>query len=278
MEFHIARSIRKDLQIEGLLFSYTGNVIFADVAASRNLAAKLNASLGPNPDPDRIVNAGALFAMGLIDELNHALIAHYRKEVDPALWSDALRWFGEKAGLAGVDQLLLNFVEQFPTSEVLSGKVNATEWLRGTTEGLPNREAALEELMLLWLSNANPAFRIFKRLFDDSSLKLTEPYRQVTAILPDYMESRPPISADSGSLLKILQAPMLASPDSVTAQLEFIREKWPEILGPDMPGVVLGGLGRRILLAIDVAREEEIAIWMRFNPPAPDNYRHAAPG
>jgi glycosidase len=269
MEFHIARSIRNDLQIDGLLFSYTGNVIFADVAASRRLAIKLNESLGPQPDPDRIVNAGALFAMGLIDELNHALIAHYRKEVDPSLWTDALRWFEQRTSTAEVDRLLLAFVQQFPGTDLLGGKVTAAQWLRGTTEGLPNREAALEELTLLWLSNANPAFRSFRRLFDDSSLKLEEPYARVTAILPDYIESRPPVSAEYGSLLTALRAPMLASPDSITAQLEFIRENWPSILGDEMP---------RILLAIDVAREEEIAIWLRFHPPGPDNYRHAAPG
>ena len=282
MEFHIARSIRKTLDIEGLVFSYTGNVIFADVAASRKLAVKLNESLisesGPTPDPDRIVNAGALFAMGLIDELNHALIAHYRKEVDPSLWTDALRWFEQRTGTGEVDRLLLAFTEQFPNTEILSGKLTAAQWLRGSTEGLPNREAALEELTLLWLSNANPAFRAFKPLFDDSSLKLTEPYQQVTANLPDYIESRPPLSSESGSLLEILRAPVFASPDSITAQLEFIRQKWPEILGPDMPRILLGGLGSRILLAIDVAREEDIAIWLRFNPPGPDNFRHAAPG
>jgi len=185
MEFHIARSIRKTLDIEGLLFSYTGNVIFADVSASRKLAIKLNQSLvsdfGATPEPDRIVNAGALFAMGLIDELNHALIAHYRKEVDPELWTDALRLFEQRAGKDAVDRLLHAFVEQFPTTDVLSGKLTAAQWLQGSAEGLPNREAALEELTLLWLSNSNPAFRSFKPLFDDSSLKLTEQYRQVTS-------------------------------------------------------------------------------------------------
>ena len=31
MEFHISRAIREKLAIDGLLFSYTGNVIFANV-------------------------------------------------------------------------------------------------------------------------------------------------------------------------------------------------------------------------------------------------------
>ncbi len=34
---------------------------------------------------------------------------------------------------------------------------------------------------------------------------------------------------------------------------------------------------RRILLAIDVLREEDVAIWMRFHPPGPDRFRHGAP-
>ena len=33
-----------------------------------------------------------------------------------------------------------------------------------------------------------------------------------------------------------------------------------------------------MLLAVDTVREEDIAIWMRFNPAAPDKYEHGAPG
>src|ERR1039458_90495 len=114
MEFHISRSIRNKLEIDGLLFSYTGNVVFADVTASRKLAARMNESKGPNPDSDTIVNAGALFAMGMIDELNHALVARYRKQIDPKVLSDALGWFAGKIGAENLDRLLLAFADQFP--------------------------------------------------------------------------------------------------------------------------------------------------------------------
>ena len=53
MEFHISRTIREKLEIDGLLFSYTGNVVFANVATSRKLANRLNESRGANPDPSR---------------------------------------------------------------------------------------------------------------------------------------------------------------------------------------------------------------------------------
>ena len=273
MEFHISRAIREKLAIDGLLFSYTGNVVFANVAASRKLANRLNeireAQSEGQLDPAKVVNAGALFAMGLIDELKHAFVARYRKEIDPDVLGDALRWFAAKVGRENVDRLLLSFVELFPSVAVYQGELTAKEWLAGTTEGLPNREAALEELMLLWITNINPAFSQFQDLFDDSSLKLQTPYSSVTSALPDYLSTRPPVAPEEGSLFDALQAPMLASPDSLNGQLEFIRERWPKYLGEELS---------QVLLAIDVLREEDIAIWMRFHPPAPDRFGHAAPG
>jgi glycosidase len=269
MEFHISRAIREKLDFEGLLFSYTGNVVFADVAASRRLANRMNEIRTGNADASTVVNAGALFGMGLIDELNHALIALYRKEIDPEVLRDALAYFASSVGPMNVDRLLLAFVQQFPNVAVYQGKVTAAEWLAGVTEGLSNREAALEELMLLWLTNLNPAFASFKELFDDSTLEKTTPYQHLKAALPAYLETRPPLSPEIGSLFEALRAPMVASPDSLSGQLAYIREHWPKLLGPGVS---------RVLLAIDVLREEDVAIWMRFNPPAPDRFGHAAPG
>src|ERR1035438_226824 len=93
MEFHISRAVREAAQIDDVLFSYSGNVVFANVAASRKLAEALNQARGPNADPAGAFNAGALFAMGLIDELSHALVARYRKQIDPQVLSPAVGWF-----------------------------------------------------------------------------------------------------------------------------------------------------------------------------------------
>ncbi|MGA7315137.1 MAG: alpha-amylase family glycosyl hydrolase [Silvibacterium sp.] len=269
MEFHISRAIREKLNTDGLLFSYTGNVIFANLAASRKLASQLNDARGTAADPAKIVNAGALFAMGMIDELNHALVARYRMEIDPSVLSEAIRWFAARIEPANLERLLLIFVEQFPGVAVYQGKQTAAKWLNGTTEGLSNREATLEELMLLWLANMNPAFAPFRELFEDKDLARQTLYKNVTEALPDYLGTRPPLAPEVGSLFEALRAPMLASPDSLTGQLDFIREKWSKYLGEDL---------RRVLLAIDVLREEDLAIWMRFHPPGPDRYRHGVPG
>ncbi|MGB0124688.1 MAG: alpha-amylase family glycosyl hydrolase [Silvibacterium sp.] len=269
MEFHIHRALRDRLNLDDLLFSYTGNVVFGNVAASRRLAKDLNDARGADADAEKTVHGGALFAMGLIDELNHALVARYRAEIDPTVLTEAVRWFAAQAKPTEVERLLLRFAEEFPSVAVYRGEQTAAEWLNGTTDGMPNREAALEELLMLWLANINPAFAPFRALFEDAQLKQQTIYQSVTSTFPDYFSTRPPLAPEVGSLLDALRAPMLASPESLTGQLEFIRERWTKHLGDNV---------RRVLLAIDVLREEDLAIWMRFHPPAADWHRHGAPG
>ena len=269
MEFHIHRDLRERLQVDDRLFSYTGNVVFANVNACRLLAQKMNEARGADTDPAKIVNAGALFAMGLIDELNHALVAKFRKEIDPNVLKEAVRWFAEHAKPEDVEKMLRAFTDQFPNVAVYRGEISAEEWMSATTDGLPNREAAVEEMLMLWLANSNPALKPFRELFEDTKLKQQTVYQSATTTLPEYFATRPPLDPEVGSLLDALTAPFKASPDSLTGQLEFIREKWAPYLGDDL---------KRLILAIGVLREEDIAIWMRFNPAKPDWYRHGQPG
>jgi hypothetical protein len=269
MEFHISRSIRERLDLNDVLFSFTGNVVFANVAAARKLAQDLNELPGAEAEAAEQINAGALFAMGMIDELSHALVARYRREQDPAVMAAAVKWVGAQVTPAEGNRLLLRFVEQFPTVDVYRGTMTAEEWLKGESEGRPNREVAFEEMLLLWIANSNPAFVPFKKLFDDWLLKEQTAYKGATTGLPEFFAGRPKVAAGLGSLLEALRAPMLASPDSLTGQLDFISEKWADFLGEDL---------KKVLLAIDVLREEELAIWMRFHPAGPDNHRHGRPG
>ncbi|HSU18114.1 MAG TPA: alpha-amylase family glycosyl hydrolase [Acidobacteriaceae bacterium] len=269
MEFHISRAVRDQAALDNKLFSFSGNVIFANLAAARKLAMQLNKARNADAHPEKTIHAAALYAMGLIDELKHVLIAKYRKEVDPAVLSEAFRWLTSQAEPQQVEKLLREFTERFPNTTVYRGEMTPAEWLAKATEGMPNREAALEELLLLWLANINPAFKPFRELYADTELREQTIYGKATEAMPEYFKTRPPLAPEVGSLLDALQAPMKASPESLTGQLDFIRTQWAPYLGDEI---------KRILLAIDTVREEEIAIWMLYHPPGPDWHRHGPPG
>ncbi len=93
MEFHISRKARERYRFAATLFAFNGNVVFADLDASRAFAHRMNEVRDAAKNPDRAVHAGALFAMGLIDEASHAVLAQYRKQFDPEVMTAALDWF-----------------------------------------------------------------------------------------------------------------------------------------------------------------------------------------
>jgi glycosidase len=262
MEFHISREARERYQFSETLFSYNGNVVFADMPGCRRFAHLMNIVREADKNPDLAVHAGALFAMGLIDEASHVVIARYREQFDKSVMADALSFFGEQTSPEALDKLLLAFVEHFPGSTVTRGEETPQQWLQGTTNGIPHREAALEELMLLWTANHNEAFQPFEELFHEKPLAEQTVYKQVTQKLPEYFATRPLIplpGAKPMNLVELLRAPA-ARGKSLREQLDIVRLMWKPLLG-DL-------LDRHLQIAGEILHEEELAIWMQFNTPA----------
>jgi len=255
MEFHISRAARIRYQLADSLFSFSGNVIFANVAASRQFAHRMNQVRDAERHPERAVNAAALYVMGLIDEVSHALMARYRQQFDPNVMVDALSFFSGQVGELEFEKMLLTFVEQFPGSSVYRGEQTPRQWLAGSTGGISHRAAAIEEMMLLWMANRNLAFRPFEELFKDSTLVEKTAYRKVAAQFPAYFATRPLIPIEGSkavNLFDLLRAPAVSAPESLSAQLAVIRTQWKSLLGE--------GLERFLLIAGDILHEEELAI------------------
>ncbi len=265
-EFHVSKAARIRYEFDRALFQTSGNVIIPDFPAARLFARKMNELADTSRYPGRVVHAAELNAMGLIDEISHHAIEIYRRTVNPNVMADAMTSLTAQLDPDRLDQALARFVEEFPPLAVYRDGQDPVEYLAGETEGHPNREVALEELLLLWLANVNPAFGTFDELFDDASLSERTAYESVIAGLQTFFDGQPVFGREGQSLIAFLRAPALAAPDSLAGQLRYIRSRW---------GLVLTSFLDRLVVTLDVLHEEEVALWMRMHPtPGPAMAAH----
>jgi glycosidase len=257
MEFHVSRQARDRYQFDDGLFTLSGNVVFANLHAARVFAQRMNDRRDLARFPETAVRAGQINAMGLIDEILHGAVALYREQVSLAAMHQALEALDQELGADAVDATLLRFTEEFPPVAVYRRQVSPLDYLRGQTEGIPNREVQLEELLLLWLANANPAFAPFLELFDDEPLATQTAYRRIIAGLQSFFAGQPRFGPARQSLVDLLRAPAVASPYSLAGQLAFLRDEW---------GVMLGGNFFRLLSGQDLIQEEEKPVFAGPGP------------
>ena len=88
-EFHISRLARDKYEFDEMLFSFDGNIIFANLLAARQFTQKMNQKRDLVNFPENAIKASEINAMGLIDEILHLVISLYRKQIDPKIMSDA---------------------------------------------------------------------------------------------------------------------------------------------------------------------------------------------
>ena len=239
-EFHISRNSRDTYQFDEALFSIHGNVIIANFLAAREFAQRMNARRDLATHPELAVRASDINAMGLIDEILHALIEYYRKEINPAALGLALSSLQSSFGEKAITTVLETFLDEFPPLRVYRNETTAEEYLQGMTDGDSNQLIALEELILLWVANTNPAFQPYNELFDDTRLVDHTVYPQIFPILQEFFETQPKL--ESLNLLDALQEPARRNPKSLSAQLEFLMRRWQKYIGSHFLLRILGSL------------------------------------
>jgi glycosidase len=263
-EFHVSVDARARYHLNETLFELSGNVILANLRAVRGLAVEMTARRRADGMADATVSPGELNALGLVDEILHAVVGLYREQEDPEAIDDALDHLDELVGADAVDATLARFTAGFPPLAVHRGELTAADYLAGETDGTPNREIALEELANCWLANANPAADPFRELFDDADLSAATRYRAVIAELGRFFATRKPFGPDSQDLVTMLRAPAVAEPTSLGGQLRWIRTHWGAFLAAAL-GDRFGALLDRVVTGIDIAAEDERALWLRFH-------------
>jgi glycosidase len=257
MEFHVSRQARDRYQFDEALFMLSGNVILSNLHGARVFAQKMNERRDLVSFPEQAVKAGHLNAMGLIDELSHQIMQQYRDTANPPALERALQWLDERLGKEAVSRTLRRFADEFPPLAVYRREAGLEEYVEGETDGVPHRQILLEEMLMLWLANLNPAFAPFLELFDDDSLSRQTAYAPIMEGLHDYFDTQPHFGPDNENVIDMLRAPARAHPYSLFDQLEFIRRRW---------GGMLGRYLYRLLGGQDLIREETHAVFAGPGP------------
>lgn len=256
-EFHVSKASRDAHDFDDVLFGSRGRVVFANFAAARRFATALNAR-----NPARGARAGDVNAMGLIDEVLHALIAEYRTQHRPKLWQEALQMLEANLGKDAVHKALETFAADFPPLAVYKNQVTLREYIVGASDGVPNKEVLLEEMLLLWCENHNPAFAPYKDLFNDSNLRQNTVYHRLISSLEGFLESTEPFAAAGGlTLWRVLRSPALSQPDSLEGQLRLLLERFGGAFGADrfaerLSAAGVGTVRSRLLGGLDLILEE----------------------
>lgn len=257
VEFHISRKAREKYEFDDSLFSASGNVVIANFTAARLFADKMNTVRSTSGAQDDMVRAAEVNSLGLIDEMLHQIIAIYRSQVNPRVFNQAAEWLREEVGDDALERTMLKFVEEFPPIAVYQKRIAAPDYLAGQTDGVPNRMICLEEMLLLWLANLNPAFTPFLELFDHSVLAQQTPYVKLMNSLSRFFVTQPKFGPGKTDLFSLLRQPAIVRPHSLREQLLFITGTW---------GFMLSSFMLRMMRGLDFLKEESKPV---FHGPPP---------
>ncbi|MBC8042622.1 MAG: alpha-amylase [Rhizobacter sp.] len=195
--------------------------------------------------------------MGLFHEVLHFVIGAYRQELNPRVFQKCEAWLGENFTPAEIAAFLENATDVFPSTPVYRGETGIKEYLSSQTDGTPNAHIVLEELILIWLENQNPAFRPITELISDAELKRSPIYSGVMRSIEAFFKTQPVYGPDGESLFDMLRAPALESPESIGEQLAFILTRWRDLLARSpLLAPLVEELMSKVLTGTDFLKEE----------------------
>ena len=230
----------------------------------RNLAENINGSAWRQSRGDPAVPAEVLLALRTLNQaLRHVAGNYFRVENSHCL--DRCRsWSTDHLGAENTTQLMHTFGELFPPLSVALAEVELDAFLAD------DGDRTILEMILLFINVTNPAAGPAVPLFDDSDLRQQSSFTAFVTGLEEYLDGEEPPGTEGQTIFQLLRAPALASPDSLSGQLAFIKENWGHLLPAD--------LLRRLVFAIDVLKEVDLTRSAEYGPPPVLEFGPGSPG
>jgi len=246
MEFHISKQARDKFKFDLRIFETNGNVIIGNFHSSRLLAASINQQKDLFTYPETAAKASEIFAIGLMDEIFHFILKSYREQIQKNILDEALTHVELNLSKSETRKVIELFLKEFPPVSVYQHKENLEDYIEKLSLN-GSYSLLLEEIILLWVENQNPALDHYNDLFRDKDLELNSNYRKFIDLIQKFFNEKPFFGPENQNIIEMLRTPAIKVPHSIPGQLEYIRIHW---------GFLLGDLLYRLLSGLDFIKEE----------------------
>lgn len=239
--FHVSKQSRIKYQFEENLFSLQGDLIINNFNTARILSDKINKVRLNEGKSNELITAGQLNALGLLHEIFHLMLRKYEENENPGVFQRTIEFLKSSISEDQLENTMLKFVEEFPPLQVYQNKLTAKEYLNSKTETKSNKEIILEEIILLNIENINPATYQLKELYSDEKLAKETSYKNLIENTEKFFETEKPVGYGGLNLISFLRKPVIANPNNIDLQLDFIKENWKDFIGEDYFIKILSG-------------------------------------
>ncbi len=248
MRFPITKRARTKFHFDSSLFAPDGKVFLPDVRALNSFVFQINQNSQLHDHAVRTFKASQVHGMGLLNEIFRRVFSLYLQE-NPKVVNDLISSLQLTFAPSNLDILLNLYIKHYPPLDVLEDRISTQDYLAAIGISGPNQEAAIVDLILLWVSTQNQALIQFASLIWEPDVLIHPLFNPILKHIERTFAEMPGFGPERQSLIEMLKSPAEKVPDSIPGQLEYIRIHW---------GFLLGDLiNFQLLNNIDLIKEEE---------------------
>ncbi len=207
---------------------------------------------------DKNIGAGFLYSVNLLTEIYKYVISKYRKEFDKYVFKKEFDFLTKTLGADTLVPVINDFLNSFPPEPVYSGRLKPEEYIWNKSDGRYNYEVELEDSLILFLHNNNPALNSLQDLIGIKNLSLGNEFNRYSETAGTFFKTEPKIAEDT-DLLSFLLEPINKFPNNLQGQLEFIKTEWKDLISDKFE--------REFLTGFDLLREDVILSGAGAPPP-----------
>lgn len=241
-KIYVRKELIKLLLDENLTNLEDGSLLISDSFSARVLSDKIKNIFGKNVLP------GKLFSFALLNSIFNYVINKYDAQDNPDAMSLAVDETRKNFELEEFENFAGYFNSVFPIKKIFIGEISITQFLELLKNDKKLKKSHAKNQILIYLSNLNSAVVDLRFLFDHSDVLDKTIYKKANEYLEEYFRKQKPVEKINKPLIDLLKEPIINNPQSIEAQLEFIKENWTPILPEDF--LVL------ILKSIDLIKED----------------------